>query len=87
MEQSTAIGARRPQRKRRSAKGTLVRIAGEVGVALVALIIVVGTAVALPVWLSRSYGIGLTAVIVIASIVVLAFRSGPRRRRRPHGRM
>jgi Flp pilus assembly protein TadB len=52
--------------------------------ALVALSIVVGAAVALPIWLSHSYAIGLTAAIVIASILVLAFRSRRGRRRHLH---
>lgn len=57
--------------KRRSEKPNLARIAGEIGVAMVALI-VVGAAVLLPVALSRSQSIVVTAVIAIAVIVVLA---------------
>jgi Flp pilus assembly protein TadB len=74
----------RRQRQRRSAEPTLARVVGEVVVALVALSIVVGAAVALPVWLSRSYAIGLTAAIVIASILLLAFKSRRGLRRRLH---
>lgn len=72
----------RRQRQRRSAKPTLARVVGEVVVALVALSIVVGAAVTLPVWLFRSYAIGLTAAIVIASIIALALKSGRGLRRR-----
>jgi Flp pilus assembly protein TadB len=74
----------RRQRQRRSAEPTLARVVGEVVVALVALSIVVGAAVALPVWLSRSYAIGLTAAILIASLLVLAFKSRRGLRRRLH---
>jgi hypothetical protein len=72
------------QRQPRSAKPTLAQVLGEVGVALVALSILVTAAVALPVLLSRFYAIGLTAAIVIASILVLAFKSRRGLRRRLH---
>lgn len=68
------------QRQRQSVKPTFPQILGEVGVALVALSILVGAAVSLPVLFSRFYAIGLTAAMLIVSIFVLAFRS---RRNRP----
>ena len=66
----------------RGRKPTVGRLVAEVAVALIALTIVVGSAVALPLLLSRSYPIGLTAMVVIASILMLAFSSRHRRRRR-----
>jgi len=57
--------------KQRSEKRSLARVAGEIGVAMVALTIVVGGAVFLPIALSRSQVIVVTAVIAIALAALL----------------
>lgn len=72
------------QRQRRSTKPTLAQVLGEVGVALVALSILVAAAVAPPILLPRIYAIGLMAAIVIASILLLAVKSRRGLRRRLH---
>ena len=61
-----------PIPKRRSEKPSLARIAREIAVAMAALIIVVCAAVILPVALSRSHAIVVTAVIAFALVAGLA---------------
>jgi hypothetical protein len=68
--------------RRKASIGRFGRMAAEIGLALVALAIVVGAAVALPVWISRSYAAGLAATMVVVSILILAVGSQRRRHRR-----